>query len=195
MINYIEGYVKQIENQSILVITTGGIGFDILCITNYIRSITINSQVSLFIESFLIQETSFLYYGFVYNEEKQLFLEFKKNTSVNKKSIMNILDKGIDSITNAIFNKDILFFSSITGIGKKTAENLINEMKDNKFLSNLSIDKNTYSSTLTYEEARFTLVNMGYNPKKTNDTLKIIIDGNKDISIEELIKEAIIKII
>ena len=127
-------------------------------------------------------------YGFLSREELEIFNQLLSVSGIGPKAAMNILANIThENILSAIANENINLLSSVPGIGKKTAQRLILELKDkiNKLDLNISADNKNF---LEAQEALFSL---GYSQ---SDIIKIttqIKNQNQNLSTEEIIKQAL----
>ena len=127
-------------------------------------------------------------YGFLSREELEIFNQLLSVSGIGPKAAMNILANIThENILSAIANENINLLSSVPGIGKKTAQRLILELKDkiNKLDLNISADNKNF---LEAQEAHFSL---GYSQ---SDIIKIttqIKNQNQNLSTEEIIKQAL----
>lgn len=135
----------------------------------------------------LKDEIIFLY-GFLSREELEIFNQLLSVSGIGPKAAMNILANIThENILSAIANENINLLSSVPGIGKKTAQRLILELKDkiNKLDLNISADNKNF---LEAQEALFSL---GYSQ---SDIIKIttqIKNQNQNLATEEIIKQAL----
>ena len=135
-----------------------------------------------------IKDEIIFLYGFLSREELEIFNQLLNVSGIGSKAAMNILANIThENILSAIANENINLLSSVPGIGKKTAQRLILELKDkiNKFDLNISADNKNF---LEAQEALFSL---GYSQ---SDIIKIttqIKNQNQNLSTEEIIKQAL----
>lgn len=187
MINYIEGDIISIRDNIILV-RTNNIGYNIICSSRLLNKVVSGDYIKLFVELFIAQQISFHLYGFETEEERLWFLELKNKTNLSKKVLINIISHNINDIINAINEKDIGFFQNIDGIGKKSAESLITEMKNSKLLEIKSVSP---SRTSIDPDLLELLKNLGLDTKKHLDIIKKFADSN--LSEAEIIKQIILE--
>ena len=135
-----------------------------------------------------IKDEIIFLYGFLSREELEIFNQLLSVSGIGPKAAMNILANIThENILSAIANENINLLSSVPGIGQKTAQRLILELKDkiNKLDLNISADnKNFFES----QEALFSL---GYSQ---SDIIKIttqVKNQNQNLTTEEIIKQAL----
>lgn len=172
MISRISG--KLIEKQpTYVVIDVNGIGYEIFISTQTFYALDeINENITLFIQS-IVREDSYSLFGFINNQEKDLFRLLIKINGIGPKVALSILSvvSRLEFI-ELIINGNIKRLSSIPGIGKKTAERLILELKD-------KLEKINLDDSFNYEENQENdiikaLVSLGYNQKEALLAIKNI---------------------
>jgi len=128
MIGYLEGEVFEIYKNNIILLING-VGYKIYPASSSISSLSKGDKASFYITS-IIKEDAFDLYGFINNEEKDLFDLIVGISGIGPKTGLAILSSfKFEDILNAIKNGDALFFSGVPRLGKKNAQKLIIEMK------------------------------------------------------------------
>ncbi len=182
MIGFLRGKALIIKD-NVLILDISGVGYKILAPLPLLLSITEGQDVSLYIHTH-VREDQFTLFGF--KDEGDLFL-FEKLTSVSgigPKSALSMLSiHSPSSIADAVERGDAQALSHTPGIGKRTAEKIIIELKGK--LSHLVGVKETDT---TYE-VRLALETLGYSSKEISETLKKLTTEGKSTS--SLIKEAL----
>lgn len=188
MISYLFGKIHTINEKYATVITNSGVGYKVFLPLNILLSKNKNENIEIFIQT-IVKDDSIDLYGFI--EEKELFLFEKliKVSGVGPKSAMLMLsNNSVENISKAIENEDIEKLSKTPGIGKKTCERIIIELKGklNQFINNSMISENKEE-----DDAILALVSLGYNEKNINLLLNEIKKENKDfdkLNVNEIIK-------
>ena len=135
MINFIEGKVVD-KQEDYVVIENNQIGYEI-----YVSSFTQNTliyqnEMARLFTYMNVREDGITLYGFATKEEKDMFLKLISVSGIGPKMAMGILSNiSIVDLTNAIFRQDIKMLCTVKGLGKKTAERLLVELKDKTFES------------------------------------------------------------
>lgn len=195
MIARIQG--KLIEKQATeIVVDCSGVGYLIRISVNTFEKLPIlNEMVTLLIYT-NIREDAFELFGFMDNAEREAFKLLKTVSKIGPKSALNILSSAsILELREFIVNSDLRSLTKIPGLGKKTAERIIVELKD-KF-ANVEIDGT--SQTLLpaemsmSEEAISALVALGYTRAKSEQFVKFALreTGKDDIKVEKVIRVAL----
>ncbi len=182
MIGYLKGTVLSSNNSS-LILDINGVGYRVLCPLPVLLASASGDSLSLFIYTH-VREDQITLFGF--KEESDLFL-FEKLTSVSgigPKSALSMLSvHSPSSLASAIERGDGDTLSHTPGVGKRTAEKIIIELKGK--LSHL-VGKELDDATL---EARLALESLGYSSKEIHTALQNLDTTNKSTSA--IIKEAL----
>ena len=182
MIGFLKGNIIFSNNTS-LILDVNGVGYRILAPLPVLVSTVLNEEISLFIHTH-VREDQITLYGF--KDESDLFL-FEKLTSVSgigpKSGLAMLSVHSPSSLASAIERGDVDALSHTPGIGKRTAEKIIIELKGK--LSHL-IGKELDNETV---EARLALESLGYSSKEIHTALQNIDTTKKSTST--IIKEAL----
>ena len=129
MLYYLIGTVSEI-GQNCIILDVGGIGFDVSTSLQTISDLKTGAQVKLYISE-AIGESNYDLYGFSELREKRLFEQLISISGVGPKAAMSVLSvMSTDTLIRAIVNDDIKSFTTAPGIGKKTAQRIILELRD-----------------------------------------------------------------
>lgn len=195
MIVYLEGKVQNCYDDYV-VILTHGVGYQVFIPRPHLERLQHQSEISLYIHSIYREDAQQLY-GFLDAEEKKLFTQLLQVNSIGPKLALGILSHiGAEQLIDAIRFEEVNRLTAIPGIGKRSAERLIVDLKDKVGLS-LKLDsknihsnnKNTVHKTLS-SEAMSALVNLGYSEQEAQAALKQI-PGFSELSLEQLVKEGL----
>jgi Holliday junction DNA helicase RuvA len=192
MIGYIRGILQEKKCTSILV-DVNSIGYNVIIpLSTYEALPEINEEVKLY--TYLhIREDLIELYGFISVKERDLFMDLISISDIGPKTAINILSKmKVDQFKQAILNKDINSLKNIPGIGKKTAERLIVELKDK--IDNVKETEKIKPkiSSQVKEDAIAALVSLGYKISSVKEVIRNIEPNlDENTSVEEVIKEAL----
>lgn len=182
MIGFLKGKVHSTDTSS-LILDVNGVGYKVFAPLPVLVSATQDTPLSLFIYTH-VREDHIILYGF--KDENELFL-FEKLTSVSgigpKSALAMLSVHSPSSLADAIERSDTDALYHTPGVGKKTAEKIILELKGK--LSHL-IGKEMNDTTL---EVRLALEALGYSAKEIHNALKDMNTDNKTTST--IIKEAL----
>lgn len=203
MIGHLRG--KLIDKQlPEIIVDVGGVGYEIaIPATNFYDLPQLGEEIALFIH-FVVREDAQLLYGFMQRQERSLFRELIKTNGVGPKLALAILSGlSVAQFIQAIEQNDVSMLVKLPGVGKKTAERLIIEMRDRlKQVDHLTpfefdsmsskqpqIQNNGISAANAAQEAIAALVSLGYKPQDAARMVKKVNDP--DASSELLIREAL----
>jgi Holliday junction DNA helicase RuvA len=193
MYDYIKGEIKEISPTHVI-LDNNGIGYFInISINTYSKFSGKESGLILIYE--LIREDTHQLYGFFDKKERDLFLLLISVSGVGANTARVMLSSlSPDEIRNAILHSDIILLKSIKGIGAKTAERIIVDLRDKvgKIQEGDQII-DPLNNTIK-QEALSALVMLGFPKAKVDKFLDQILNSNKDLTVENLIKEALKRI-
>lgn len=187
MISYLKGKIIA-KNDKTIILKTNNVGYKIFLGENFLSKIQKNNELEIFTYLFW-REDKINLYGFSENGQLAFFEKLISVSGVGPRSALHLLDiVGIKNIQQAIFGNQADILTQAKGLGKKTAQRIILELKNR--LPN--VDKISAIPDIPENaEAVSALVNLGYNP---NDARKIINQLPPEIkSVSEKIKTALKK--
>ncbi|MGC1182078.1 Holliday junction branch migration protein RuvA [Legionella sp.] len=193
MIGWLDGQIVDKHQPGKLVLNVHGVGYDVeTSLNTFFQLDVLSGSIGLHIHT-IVREDALLLYGFLDKQERMLFRALIKVNGVGPKMAMAILS----SITpkefiQCIKQENAAFLTKLPGIGKKTAERLVIEMRDSiqQFSESASnmLQKPTYL-VRGQDEAVSALESLGYKPQEALKAVNKIDDGNK--GCEQLIREAL----
>jgi Holliday junction DNA helicase RuvA len=182
MIAHLKGNIFS-QTEDSVVLDVGGVGYDVHLSSQTLERIaSLPRPLSLIIYT-VVREDSITLFGFLSQREKTLFLRLISVSGIGPKLAMNILS-GIHSedLIQAIHREDLVRLNAIPGVGKKTAERMIVELKD-KLLNLMGGETTplikTQRSPLS-EDVLSALLNLGYNRNEIEKTFERIKIGEEN---------------
>ncbi len=180
MIGYIEGLIKYASKNKLLVFT-GGVGYAIFIPENH--GLKVGDKVSLFVHTHF-RDNELSLFGFKTGQELELFEILINVSGVGPKTALNIFSTSTpDNIINAISQSNLIFFTSISGVGKKTGQRIILDLKTKLSKGDISLDKLAGDSELSQS-----LISLGFQKSEINNIVSKIDTTDK---IENQIKQAL----
>ena len=170
MYNYIKGELINIF-ENYIVIENNEIGYEINVSSNTISNLKLKEKYKFYLY-YHVKEDSQKFFGFLDQEEKQMFLALISVNGIGPLTAINILSSiSYKRLFEAITYQDIKTISQAKGIGKKTAERIVLELKgkitiniDNDFnLQNEENLKNNENNNQTIKDAQEVLIEFGYS--------------------------------
>ena len=190
MITHVKGRLVEKAPTSVI-IECNGIGYLINISLHTFSQIPDNENLKLFTH-LQIKEDSHSLYGFYTLKEREIFRLLISVSGVGTSTARTMLSSLTpEQVIDAISSNNVSVVQSVKGIGSKTAQRLIIELRD-KVLKVYDIDEAFVdSNNTTREEALSALEVLGINKKSAERLVDKIIKDNFDISVEEIIKETL----
>lgn len=158
MIAYISGLIID-KSEKHLIVMTQGLGYKVQVTTETLARTSEDEKIQLYIHT-SVREDDISLYGFGKKEELDFFEKLISVSGIGPKMGLDILSSPMHITKQAILNSDASMLTRIKGLGKKTAERLILELK-NKITPDFSSDISSGGAAYN-EEAVEALVNLGY---------------------------------
>lgn len=190
MIGYLTGKIISKKPTKIL-LDVNGVGYLINISISTFEKLGDSDSVSLF-TYLAVREDALDLYGFFTQSEKEMFELLISVSGIGPKLAQSILSGiQIDELNEAIKTGNIARLIAIPGIGRKTAERLLVELRDKVESLAVSFDSKSTAPFSVRNDAIAALTNLGYNRSNAEKAIRIVTDKKPDASIEELIKEAL----
>jgi Holliday junction DNA helicase RuvA len=183
----------------LVVLEAGGVGYEVhVPVTTAEKVPAIGAECSLYIHS-VYREDSATLYGFANRDDRDFFrLLIEKVSGIGPKIGISMLSRmSTELLRSAIASADVALLSKCPGIGKKTAERLVIELKDKVGLATTGASASNGESTLPQEPSAFqdavaSLMTLGYKPADADKLVrKAVSKLSADASVEALIKDAL----
>lgn len=195
MIDYIKGKIIELT-PTYTVIENSGIGYMIQISLQTFSTLENRSDITIYIHHY-IREDDEQFYGFATKDERELFRLLIGVSGIGVSTAQMMLSSlSSDEIRNAIISEDINRIKSIKGIGLKTAQRLILELKD-KIVKGGGSDSTALFSQCNnaiVEEATTALVLLGFTKANVNKAISAVLKENPSASLESIIKLALKKL-
>ncbi len=203
MISYLNGTLTDIANQQIT-LECQGVGYEVNIPKNYLSELP-SLGSNLKVETYLqIRDDAHVLYGFKNKSQKKAFLLLLSVSGVGPKSAMTIISEvSVERLIKNILSENIGELSSVKGIGRKTAERVILELKekiatafdvensDPSIRGGINPTPGTGESFDSLEEAQAALMALGYKFKE----IQSAVDHIKPQIKKEMDTEAIVKLV
>ena len=195
MIDYIKGQIIELTPTE-LILECGGIGYSILISLQTYEALQLKTQAVAYIHHY-IREDEELYFGFATKDERELFRLLIGVSGIGVASARMMLSSlTSEEIRQAILSEDIHKIKSVKGIGLKSAQRLVLELKD-KIVKGAGTDSPSVfktDSNALIDEATTALVMLGFTKANINKVLPGILKENPTARVEDLIKAALKKL-
>jgi Holliday junction DNA helicase RuvA len=196
MIAYLSGILFSKNPQSV-VVDINGVGYQIFIpLSTFYRLPDETDTVSLHVYTHVREDTLQLF-GFQTEMEKQIFLLLISVSGIGPRVALNILSgMGFEELLSAIVGADSERISSIPGVGKKTSQRIILELKEkaSKLAEGIGAvleERIEIRHRETYEDALSALINLGYPSKAAKKAIEIALRKDQEMNIETLLKDAL----
>ncbi|MGV8135579.1 MAG: Holliday junction branch migration protein RuvA [Mangrovibacterium sp.] len=191
MFEYIHGPLTELSPAN-AVIEAGSVGYFIHISLNTYSKISGKEKVKLFLHQ-VVREDAHLLYGFADKTERELFRFLISVSGIGSNTAVMMLSSLLpDEIRKAILEENVNLLKSIKGIGAKTAQRIIIDLKD-KIGKSPASDRILMTTTdnTTREEALSALIMLGFQKKSVEAELDKIIKSNPGLPVEKMIKMAL----
>jgi holliday junction DNA helicase RuvA len=190
MFDYLQGKIIELT-PTYLVIDISGIG--------YLMHISVNTYSALKLESIekiyahqIIREDAHLLYGFKNKKERDVFRLLISVSGIGANTARMILSSLTpDETAQAIVKENLMVLQNIKGIGAKTAQRMIIELKDKMAKVQVSEEILIPEYNTFFEEALSALVMLGFQKSLVEKTLMKITSENRNLTVEDMIRRAL----
>jgi len=175
-----------------VVIETGGVGYEVnISVPTFSELPASGSEVALLIHTH-VREDLIALYGFLHPAEKQLFEKLMTVSGIGAKLAITILSgMAADEMAGAIRGNDVARLTRIPGIGKKTAERMVLELRD-KLPAMVGTPATAVPvMNATEEDVLSALVNLGYQRPAAEKILTTVVKNGKSSSFDAMFREAL----
>lgn len=192
MYEYIKGIVTE-ATPTYVVMECGGIGYFLNVTVNTYSKLSPGKEVMLFLHQ-IVREDAHLLYGFYSREERTLFRQLISVSGIGANTAGVVLSSmTVDEVVNAIVTENVNAIKSVKGIGLKTAQRVIIELKDK--VSGVSAggvgEFVPSGKSAVKEEALAALVMLGFVRSQASKVLDKLTASGEAMSVEGLIKAAL----
>ncbi len=192
MYEYIKGLVAEL-NPAYAVIEAGGIGYFVnISLTSY-SSMKQGEQMQVYLHQ-VVREDAHLFFGFVTKIERELFRHLISVNGVGPNTARLILSSLTpQELTNAILSENLVKLKAVKGIGAKTAQRIILDLKDKINLSGEMESAEIFaaSDNTIKKDALLTLTTLGFAKAAVEKVLDKVTKEKPDASLETVIKLAL----
>ena len=175
------------KSPPLIVLDCNGVGYEVeVPMSTFYNLPEVGAKVQL-LTYMVVREDAQLLYGFGSEQEKSTFKQLLKVNGIGAKSALSILSGvSIEDLVHAVSHQDIAMLTRVPGVGKKTAERLLLELKD-KFAITGSATSTAAPKSASHDILN-ALISLGYNDREAVAAVKLL---DKEISVAEGIKQAL----
>lgn len=186
MIARLQGKLLE-KSPPLIVIDCNGVGYEVEVPMSTFYNLPELGQPVQILTHMVVREDAQLLYGFGSEQEKNTFKQLLKVNGIGAKSALSILSGvSVNDLMQAVSQQEVSMLTRIPGIGKKTAERLLLELKD-KFVVTGSTSAQPSAKAAT-DDILNALVALGYNEREASATVKLLEPG---VSVSDGIRQAL----
>jgi len=190
MYEYIQGKISELTPANVI-IDNQGVGYFINISLNTYSALSGKEQAIVFIHQ-VVREDAHLLFGFYNKSERQIFRHLISVSGIGANTARMMLSSLSPSeIQEAIMLGNVKLLNSIKGIGAKTAQRIIIDLKDKVGKSEISGDFLLTQSNTNRDEALSALVMLGFTKNSVDKILDKLIKDTPNAEVEELVKKAL----
>lgn len=193
MIAYVEGRVAEITENACVVITSGGVGYEVFLASHTLSRLPSRGETACFFACTVVREDALELYGFESWDERETFLVLTSISRVGARTAMSILSVfRPDDLRRLVAEDDMLSLTRVSGIGKKTGQQIFLELKyklKGEVATPLSKEAARPGSVLA--DAVAGLLNLGYEEEEAVRTVKKILSDEPDLDVGEALRSAL----
>lgn len=180
MIDEIRGVPVSVSDRH-AILSIGAISFRLSCGLQTLSEISMGKECVL--KTYLhVREDELSLYGFREDSERELFLQLLSVSGIGPKAALEILSLGEEKVRHAIVSEDVALLSSVRGVGKRTSERILVELREKVSVSHtVPIGK---KNTNAFSEATEALEGLGF---KKADILRVLPNAPEELSDAEAI--------
>ena len=186
MYEYLNGELAHILPTAI-VVDVHGVGYQVVFANPYRLQDSLKKQIKVLVQQ-VVREDSITLYGFISSEERELFQRLISVSGIGPKSAMSILaNDDTEGFVNAVESGNVTYLTKFPGVGKKTAQQIILDLKG-KFEAVPEETTKAVVSTnqATLEEAKEALLGLGYSAKEITKIWKSLEEAAPSTTQEAL---------
>ncbi|PHR48851.1 MAG: Holliday junction branch migration protein RuvA [Fluviicola sp.] len=188
MITHLNGRLVE-KTPTSIVIECNGVGYEVKISLNTYSAIGSDEALKIYTQ-FVVREDAQILYGFIEKEEREMFNFLVSVSGIGPSTAILMLSSLAPSeIAHAITSEDVSTIQSVKGIGAKTAQRVIIDLKDKMLKFEVSDDNFTTSNNTTRFDALTALVSLGFDKKAAEKALKKVYADQE--TVELLIKDAL----
>lgn len=188
MITYLNGRLIE-KTPTSLIVECGGIGYEVRISLNTYSAIGNEEAIKIFTQ-FVVREDAQILYGFKNIEEREMFNLLVSVSGIGPNTgILMLSGLSPSEIANAITSEDVETIKGVKGIGNKTAQRVIVDLKDKMLKFEVSEDNIMSSNNTLRFDALTALVSLGFDKKSAEKAINKVMKEHE--TVELLIKDAL----
>ena len=190
MFEYIIGEITELT-PAYVIIENDNIGYFINISVNTYSELSEKKQTKLFLHQ-VVREDAHLFFGFINTSERYVFRSLITVSGIGANTARMMLSSLTpDEIRRAIVENNVVLLKSIKGIGAKTAQRIIIDLRDKLGKMEESSEIFVSKNNTIRDEALSALVMLGFTKRDVEKVLEKVLNTNRDFTVEELVKASL----
>jgi Holliday junction DNA helicase RuvA len=192
MIAYLEGTILRRDEESCVLFTAGGVGYQVHLTTQGLSALGSGAEVArLFIHT-LVREDALILYGFTTWEERQAFVTLLGAPKLGPKTALAMLGcYDVAELAACIAREDVAALTRVPGIGAKTAKRLLLDLKD-KLVARPSLGPGRTAPVVSAaSDCAAALVSLGYGRHDVDEVVRTVFENEPDLDAGSAIRQAL----
>ncbi len=191
MIEYIRGQIAALTPASVTIETTGGIAYLLNISLQSYDALNGKESAKVMVHE-VIREDAWTLYGFTEERERELFRYLIGVSGVGAATALILLSSlPGEELAAVISSGDARRLKAVKGIGAKTAERIIVDLRDKIKLADATLSISSHSVSAAHEEALAALTMLGFDRKASEKVLRQLFDADPQLKVETAIKKAL----
>lgn len=191
MIEYIRGQIASLTPASVTIETAGGVAY-LLNISLQSYDVLNGKDNAKVLVHEVIREDAWTLYGFTEERERELFRSLIGVSGVGAATALILLSSlPGEELAAVISSGDARRLKAVKGIGAKTAERIIVDLRDKIKLVDATLNISSHSTSAAHEEALAALTMLGFDRKASEKVLRQLFDADPQLKVESAIKKAL----
>lgn len=193
MLAYLEGRVLERTENGCVLVTAGGIGYEIFLPEHALAQLPAQGGSAAFYTSFIVREDAQELFGFPSWDERQTFNLLTGINRVGARTALAILSRyRPDDLRRIVADDDAAALTQVSGIGKKTAQQIFLELKYKlKGEAPVSLSAAAAGRPSVYRDALTGLANLGYDEDTAGQVLRKVLESDPELGVGEALRAAL----
>lgn len=191
MIAYVEGRVAEVTDNACVVVTQGGVGYEVFLASHTLSRLPGKGGEAHFFACTVVREDALELYGFETWDERETFLVLTSISRVGARTAMAILSVfRPDDLRRLVAEDDMVSLTRVSGIGKKTGQQIFLELKY-KLKGDAAAPAAVAPRGSVLADAVAGLANLGYDEEEAVQTVKKVLSDEPDLDVGGALRAAL----
>jgi Holliday junction DNA helicase RuvA len=192
MIAYLEGTVLRRDEESCVLLTTGGVGYQVFVTTDSLGRLPGAGETARLFVHTLVREDALTLYGFLSWEERQAFVTLLGTPKLGPRTALAMLGCYAPAeLAACIAREDVAALTRVPGIGAKTAKRLLLDLKDKLVVQAPLVSGRTVPALSAAGDCAAALVSLGYSRHEVDDVVRAVFEQEPDLDTGSAIRQAL----